>query len=70
MHYLRTAVASLTLVVGTSACFFPLPPAPWQVDRFEAEHRDPHIMVIESEPPPERGCWRHGNHWHCHQDDD
>jgi hypothetical protein len=31
---------------------------------------DPHIVVIESEPTPERECWRLWSHWHCHQDDD
>jgi hypothetical protein len=70
MLFLRMTVATLALLVGTSGCFVPLPPPPWQVDRFEAEHRDPHITVIENEPPPERDCWRHGNHWHCHRDDD
>ena len=71
MQYLRTTVAGLALLVGALGCFFPVPvhEHPWE-DRFEAEHRDPHVVVIENEPPPERECWRHGNHWHCHRDED
>lgn len=70
MQYLRTTVAALALLVGTSSCFVPVPAPTWWVDQLEEEHRDRHVEILEATPPPERECWRHGNHWHCHRDDD
>lgn len=70
MQYLRTTAAALALLVGTAGCFVPVPTPPWRVDQLEEEHRDRHIEVRETAPPPERECWRHGDHWHCHRDDD
>ena len=70
MQYLRTTVAGLALLVGTSGCFIPVAAPPWRVDQLEEEHRDHHIEILEAAPPPERECWRHGDHWHCHRDED
>jgi hypothetical protein len=71
MQKVRPALAGLALLVGILGCFVPVPVHErFDEDRFEAEHRDPHVVVIENEPPPERGCWQHANHWHCHHDDD
>ena len=58
----------LTLLVAVFGCFIPVPvPDRRDEDRLEAEHRDPHVVVLENEPAAERVCWRHRNHWHCYR---
>jgi len=69
MPTLRATLFGLALLVGPSGCFVAAPPPPWRVDRLEEEHGDPRIEVLEVAPAPERDCWRHGEHWHCHHED-
>jgi len=54
----------LSFAVGSAACF----PVPVPVHDYEAEHRDPRIVIYDYDPGPGHDCWRHEDHWHCRRE--